>query len=128
MPTHYNHPSSLALRRDYALNKKTVLFSGMRYGPLINNNQPQGKNSIKNIMGRTQLARSARCAGCAQPVTILVRIRFQNLLGFEPATKLRMVSVAPKPILKRPRWAFEYWLGRTDSNHDKENQNLLSYH
>ena len=24
--------------------------------------------------------------------------------------------------------AFEYWLGRTDSNHDKENQNLLSYH
>lgn len=20
------------------------------------------------------------------------------------------------------------WLGRTDSNHDKENQNLLSYH
>ena len=22
----------------------------------------------------------------------------------------------------------ELWLGRTDSNHDKENQNLLSYH
>lgn len=21
-----------------------------------------------------------------------------------------------------------FWLGRTDSNHDKENQNLLSYH
>ena len=34
-----------------------------------------------------------------------------------------------KPNIKtHHKGAFEYWLERTDSNHDKENQNLLSYH
>lgn len=33
------------------------------------------------------------------------------------------------PKQKMPRRTFcKLWLGRTDSNHDKENQNLLSYH
>ena len=32
------------------------------------------------------------------------------------------------PNKKYPCGVFFIWLGRTDSNHDKENQNLLSYH
>ena len=37
---------------------------------------------------------------------------------------------APKIKNKHPNTGvyFLSWLGRTDSNHDKENQNLLSYH
>lgn len=79
----------------------------MCYVSSIHNNQPLGKKILWGALN--SLARHSG-AGCAQPVTILVRVRFQNLLGFEPATKLRMVSVAPTNI-KTPKRAFEYWLG-----------------
>ena len=36
--------------------------------------------------------------------------------------------INPRPKIKSSQGRFNFWLGRTDSNHDKENQNLLSYH
>ena len=41
---------------------------------------------------------------------------------------LRAANRDREPKIKTPHGRFNFWLGRTDSNHDKENQNLLSYH
>ena len=41
---------------------------------------------------------------------------------------LRVANRGHEPKTKTPQGRFNFWLGRTDSNHDKENQNLLSYH
>ena len=53
-------------------------------------------------MGRTQFARSALCAGCAQPVTILVRFTSKIYLVSNPQQSCGWGPVAPEPILKRP--------------------------
>lgn len=55
---------------------------------------------------------------------------FANLLVFEPG-KLRLPwprTDGSQPKIKPAKCRLNFWLGRTDSNHDKENQNLLSYH
>jgi len=92
--------------------------------PGINKNTQKGVFVYSGWGALNSLARHSG-AGCAQPVTILVRVRFQNLLGFEPATKLRMVSVAATNI-KTPKRAFEYWLGRTGASiHNNKNQKNL---
>ena len=73
------------------------------------------------------------CRHCAQPVTIwlhyLSPTKFEkfcgarclpNLLGFEPATLLRMSTRGPRTNIKTPEWAFEYWLwcvGETRANY-----------
>ena len=41
---------------------------------------------------------------------------------------LQIANRGHEPKTKTPQGRFNFWLGRTDSNHDKENQNLLSYH
>ncbi len=46
----------------------------------------------------------------------------------EPATFIAIANRGSEPIIKPAQGRLNYWLGRTDSNHDKENQNLLSYH
>lgn len=58
----------------------------------------------------------------------LIAHGLSNLLVVEPATALRVSSRGHEPKIKPAQGRFDFWLGRTDSNHDKENQNLLSYH
>ena len=41
---------------------------------------------------------------------------------------LRAANRGHEPKTKTPQGRVNFWLGRTASNHDKENQNLLSYH
>ena len=142
------------------------------HGTLINNNQPLGKNSIKNIRfcavancssaywscalaGSDRSVRprinkntqkgvfvysgwSARIGsvGCADtaPHSLALKLREAcfRLLIVEPVTpKADDVSNQtgdPKAKIKPAKCRLNFWLERTDSNHDKENQNLLSYH
>ena len=58
----------------------------------------------------------------------LIAHGLSNLLVVEPATALLVSSRGHEPKIKPAQGRFDFWLGRTDSNHDKENQNLLSYH
>ena len=58
----------------------------------------------------------------------LIAHGLSNLLVVEPATVLRVSIRGRQPKIKPAQGRFDFWLGRTDSNHDKENQNLLSYH
>lgn len=53
---------------------------------------------------------------------------FSKFIHFQNQT-FELCAIISNPTKKRPYGRFRLsWLGRTDSNHDKENQNLLSYH
>ena len=89
----------------------------MRYVSLINNNKNLAHGFPRAFALRGN--RNDLRAHC-----------FANLLVFEPG-KLRLPWYRPgatEPKIKPAKCRLNFWLERTDSNHDKENQNLLSYH
>lgn len=77
-------------------------------------------------LGRTQFPRHKCLRGIPND---LIALCLSNLLIVEPATDVADYEPWPQNTKIKPaQCRLNSWLGRTDSNHDKENQNLLSYH
>ena len=68
-------------------------------------------------------------AGCGETVAMSLRRWLVTSTCFRTGNRwLQAANRGHEPKIKTPQGRFNFWLGRTDSNHDKENQNLLSYH
>lgn len=97
-----------------------------------------------NLSTKKQIGFAARSVayakgGCGARVFSVSRINARRLRGNRNdlithglsnllVVELRVSSRGHEPKIKPAQGRFDFWLGRTDSNHDKENQNLLSYH